>query len=67
MLGTSLHDMSIPSRGSKQTDAVKKAREQGVPHVEKKGRLSGLNERMGRGRGAETQSQPPPATKRLQG
>ena len=60
-LGTSLCDRSTPSRGSKQSNAVRKARVQGAQHVKKKRRLNAPDEKRGRGRGGETQSQPPVA------
>ena len=66
MLGTSLHDMSAPSRRSKRSDAIRKVRAQGAPHIKKKKRLNAPDERRGRGRGGETQSQPP-AAKHSQG
>ena len=56
-LETSLHDMSTPSRGSKRSDAVRKARAQGAPHVKKKRRFNALDERRRRGGGGDTQSQ----------
>ena len=58
MLGTSLCDMSALSRGSKRSDAIRKARAQGVPHVKKKRRLNVSDKRRGRGGGGETRHGP---------
>ena len=55
-LGTSLHNIIAPTRGSKQSDSIKKARAQGVPHAEKKRRLNRPNEKKGRDPIATTSS-----------
>ena len=47
MLGTSLHDMSAPTRGSKWTDAARKARAQAAPIAKKKRRLNAPDDREG--------------------
>ena len=67
MLGASLHDMSALSHGNKQSNAVRKARAQGVLHVKKMRRLNVLDEKRGRGGGGETQSQQPVVVGHLQG
>ena len=67
MLGAILRDMPAPSHGSKQSDAVRKVRAQGVPYVKKKRRLNAPDERRGRSGGGETQSQPLAAAQHLQG
>ena len=59
MLGTSLHDMSAPTHGSKPSDAARKARAQAVPFAKKKRRLNAPDNRGGRGGEGETLSQPP--------
>ena len=47
MLGTSLHDMSAPTCGSKRSDASTKARAQATPIAKKKRRLNVLNDKGG--------------------
>ena len=47
MLGTSLHDMSAPTHGSKQSDAARKSRAQAAPIAKKKRRLNALDDRGG--------------------
>ena len=55
-LGTSLHNMSAPARGSKRSDATKKVRAQAAPFAKKKRRLKVPDDRGGEG---ETHLQPP--------
>ena len=66
MLGTSLRDMSTPTHGSKRSGSIKKATTLGAPHAKKKRRLNGLDEKRGRGRGGDTQSQMPTVARRSQ-
>ena len=47
MLGTSLRNMSTPTRGSKRSDAAKKARGQAAPIAKKKRRLTASGDRGG--------------------
>ena len=54
-----MHDMSAPTRGSKRSDAARKARAQAAPIAKKKRRLNAPDDKGGRGREGETQSQPP--------
>ena len=63
----SLCDMSTPVHGSKRSGSVMKARALGALHAKKKRRLNGPEERRGRGRGGDTQSQVLAAAKRSQG
>ena len=46
-LGTSLHNMSAPTRGSKRSDATRKARAQAAPFAKKKRRLNAPGDRVG--------------------
>ena len=55
--------MSAPTRGSKRSDAARKARAQAAPISKKKRRLNAPDDR-GVGREGETQSQPPAVPKR---
>ena len=52
MLGTSLHNMSAPARGSKGSGSIRKAMALGAPHAKKKRRLNGPDEKRGRAEGA---------------
>ena len=52
-----MHDMSAPTRGSKQSGSDRKAMALGTPHSKKKRRLNGPDEKRGRGGGGDTQSQ----------
>ena len=63
-LGTNLHDMFAPTRGSKRSNAARKARAQAAPIAKKKRRLNALDDRGGRGGEGETQLQPPTVPKR---
>ena len=65
-LGTSLHNMSAPARGSKGSGSVRKAMGLGAPHAKKKRRLNGPDEKRGRGGGGDTQSQVPTVARRSQ-
>ena len=56
MLGTSLRNIFAHPRGSKQSDAIRKARAQGALDVKNKRRLNVPDEKMGRGGDRETQS-----------
>ena len=47
MVGTSLHDMSAPTCGSKRSKAARKASVQAVPIAKKKRRLNALDDREG--------------------
>ena len=67
MLGTNLHDMSSPARGSKRSGSIKQLTALGAPHAKKKRRLNGPDEKRGRGGGGDTQSQVPVAARRSQG
>ena len=49
--------MSAPTHGSKQSNAARKARVQAAPFAKKKRRLNAPDDRGGRGREDETQSQ----------
>ena len=66
-LGTSLRDMSPPTRGSKRSCSGRKATALGAPHARKKRRLNGPDEKRGRSGGGDTQSQAPTAARRSQG
>ena len=55
-LGTSFHDVSAPTRGSKQSDAPRKARAQTAPIANKKRSLNAPDDRGGRDGESETQS-----------
>ena len=46
-LGTSLRNMSAPTRGSKRSDATTKVRAQAVPFAKKKRRLNAPDDRWG--------------------
>ena len=67
MLGTSLYNMPAPAHGSKGSNRIIKARPLGAPHAKKKRRLNELDERRGRGGGANTQLQAPVAARHSQG
>ena len=58
--------MSAPKRGSKRSDAARKARAQAAPIAKKKRRLKVPDDMGGRGGEGETQSQPPAVPKRSQ-
>ena len=65
-LGTTLRDISAPVRGSKQSSSITNVRALGAPHAKKKRRLNGLDERRGRGGGADTQLHAPAGARRSQ-
>ena len=66
MLGTSLHDMSAPTRGSKWIDAARKARAQAVPIAKKKRRLNVPDDRGGGAERARPNRNRPAVPKRSQ-
>ena len=57
--------MSAPTRGSKQSDAARKARVQTAPIAKKKRRLNAPDDK-GEGKEGETQLQPPVVPKQSQ-